>query len=100
MSREIMAGIRMGELLYVSMVASNSSYSPDVADDLARRTSWMFGEALHQMDETNLIEHASNFDYDDDDDDEEDEIVTPERELQNPHVVKFMTERFDGRTDA
>jgi len=99
MSREIMAGIRMGEMLYVSMVASNSSYSPDVADDLARRTSWMFGEALQQMDETNLMEHASNFDYGDDDDDE-DEIVEPERELQNPHVVKFMTETFDGRTDA
>ena len=98
MSREIMAGIRMGEMVYVTMVASNASYSPDIADDLARRASWMFGEALHQMDDVDLIEHVPDSDFYDDDDD--DEIAAPERELQIPHVVKFMTEGFDGRTDA
>ena len=98
MSREIMAGIRMGEMVYVSMVASNSSYSPDIADDLARRTSWMFGEALHQMDDNDLIDHI--VDQDTEDEEEDEEFVTPERELQNPHVVKFMTEGFEGRTDA
>ena len=99
MSREIMAGIRMGEMIYVSMVASNASYSPDVSDDLARRASWMFGEALHQMDDVDLIDHLPSEDLLDDEEDE-DELVTPERELQIPHVVKFMTEGFDGRTDA
>jgi hypothetical protein len=99
MSREIMAGIRMGEILYVSMVASSASYSPDVSDDLARRASWMFGEALHHMDDIDLIDHIPSEDSLDDEEDD-DELATPERELQIPHVVKFMTEGFDGRTDA
>lgn len=100
MSREIMAGIRMGEMVYVTMVASNTSYNPDISDDLARRASWMFGEALHQMDDVDLIEHVLDIDSSDDEDDDDDDVPTPERELQSPHVVKFMMEGFDGRTDA
>jgi len=83
MAREIMTGIRMGQHLAVSMIASNSAYNPDIADDLARRTAWMFGEALQQMDDVDLIEHE----YDNDDDDYPESDT---KELQDPRIVRFM----------
>ena len=85
MAREIMTGIRMGDHIAVSMIASNSAYNPDIADDLARRTTWMFGEALQHMDDIDLIDHG--------DDDEDDEFPTPDKELQDPRVVRFMDSR-------
>ena len=92
MAREIMTGIKMGEMIQVSMVASNAAYNPDIADDLARRTTWMFGEALQAMDDADLIDHG-------DDDDEDEFGPTPERELQDPRVVRFM-EGWEGSPDA
>lgn len=85
MAREIMTGIRMGDHIAVSMIASNSSYNPDIADDLARRTTWMFGECLAHMDDADLIDHG--------DDEDEDEFPTPDKELQDPRVVRFMDSR-------
>ena len=90
MAREIMTGIRMGDHIAVSMIASNAAYNPDIADDLARRTTWMFGEALQHMDDADLIDHG------DDDEDEEDDFPTPDRELQDPLIVRFI----DGREES
>ena len=92
MAREIMTGIRMGDHIAVSMIASNSSYNPDIADDLARRTTWMFGECLAHMDDADLIDHG-------DDDEDEDDFPTPEKELQDPRVVRFM-DTLEGDPDA
>lgn len=89
MAREIMAGIRMGDWVNVSMVASNVSYNPDIADDLARRTSFMFMEALNAMDEFELIDHSPL-------EDEEDEEV---KEL-DPRIVRFIQDGWEGNPDA
>ena len=89
MAREIMAGIRMGDWIHVSMVASNVSYNPDIADDLARRTTFMFMEALNAMDEFELIDHGLL-------EDEEDEEV---KEL-DPRIVRFIQDGWEGNPDA
>ena len=95
MAREIMTGIKMGEMIQVSMVASNASYNPDIADDLARRTTFMFSEALQAMDDADLIDHG---DLEEEDDDEFLGPV-PERELQDPRVVRFI-DGWEGSPDA
>lgn len=90
MAREIMTGIRMGDHIAVSMIASNSSYNPDIADDLARRTAWMFAECLQHMDDADLIDHGDH------EEDEDDDFPTRERELQDPLIVRFI----DGREES
>ena len=89
-----MTGIRMGEMVSVSMVASNAAYNPDIADDLVRRTAWMFGEALQHMDDADLIDHG-----DDDDCDEDEFGPVPDKELQDPRIVRFI-EGWEGSPDA
>jgi hypothetical protein len=89
MAREIIAGIRMGDWIAVSMVASNASYNPDIADDLARRTTFMFTEALNTMDEFDLIDHLPL-------EDEEGEEV---KEL-DPRIVRFIQDGWEGNPDA
>jgi hypothetical protein len=89
MAREIMAGIRMGDWIHVSMVASNASYNPDIADDLARRTTFMFMEALNAMDEFELIDHELL------EDEEEEEV----KEL-DPRIVRFIQDGWEGNPDA
>jgi hypothetical protein len=89
MAREIMAGIRMGDWIHVSMVASNVSYNPDIADDLARRTTFMFMEALNAMDEFELIDHELL------ENEEEEEV----KEL-DPRIVRFIQDGWEGNPDA
>lgn len=89
MAREIMTGIRMGDWISVSMVASNTSYNPDIADDLARRTTFMFMEALNAMDEFELIDHSPL------EDEEEEEV----KEL-DPRIVRFIQDGWEGNPDA
>mgnify|MGYP005714641831 CR=1 FL=1 len=89
MAREIMTGIRMGDWIHVSMVASNASYNPDIADDLARRTTFMFMEALNAMDEFELIDHSPL------EDEEEEEV----KEL-DPRIVRFIQDGWEGNPDA
>ena len=84
---DLMAGIRMGEIA-VSLVASGTPYSPDVADDMARRCLDLWYGTLDAMDSYDLIDTGDDCDPELDDD--EDEIPTPKRELQDPRVVRFL----------
>jgi hypothetical protein len=57
MSRSMFVTIQMGDVV-VNTAVSHQAYSPDVADDLVRRTAWMFGEALNYMDSVDLIDNG------------------------------------------
>ena len=89
---DLMAGIRMGDLA-VSLIASGTPYSPDVADDLARRTLDLWNGTLDAMDSFEMLDNSGL-----NDDDDEDEIPTPNKELQIPHIVRFMEQW--GEEDA
>ena len=85
-NQDLMAGIRMGEIA-VSFVASGASYSPDIADDITRRALDMWHGTIASLDDFNML---------DNDEDEEDEMgPLPERELQTPHIVRFVEEWGD-----
>lgn len=89
---DLMAGIRMGDLA-VSLIASGTPYSPDVADDLARRTVDLWNGTLDAMDSYEMLDNGGSHD-----DEDEDEIPTPNKELQTPHIVRFMEQW--GEEDA
>ncbi len=83
---DLVAGIRMGEVA-VTLVASGTPYSPDVADDMARRCLDLWYGTLDAMDSYDLIDASEGCDPELDD---EDEVPTPKRELQDPRVVRFL----------
>lgn len=71
----------------VALTAEDVSWSPDVAADMVNR--------LHELWHDTLLElHRFGMLANDPDEDEDDEIV-PERELQEPHIVK-LEEGEDG----
>lgn len=86
----IMASIVMGDVA-VSLVAYGTTYSPDIADDIARRAVDMWHGALEELDEVGMLGNDSV------DDDEDDEFgPVPERELQDPRVVRFFDDWGDS----
>ena len=87
----ITANITMGDLA-VTIVASGTSYSPDIADDIARRAIDMWHGTLGELDEYEMLDNSD--DFDEDDDDEFGPI--PERELQDPRIVRFMEDWGDS----
>ena len=89
---DLMAGIRMGDLA-VSLIASGTPYSPDVADDLARRTLDLWNGTLDAMDEYSMLDTGAC-----DPEQDDDEVPTPNKELQTPHIVRFMEQW--GEEDA
>lgn len=87
----ITANITMGDLA-VTIVASGTSYSPDIADDIARRAIDMWHGTLGELDEYEMLDNSDDFDEDD-----EDEFgPIPERELQDPRIVRFMEDWGDS----
>lgn len=90
---DLMTGVRMGELA-VSMIASGTPYSPDVADDMARRTLDLWRGMLDAMEEYEMLDHGPE-----DDPDEEDYEVPTRKGLETPHIVRFMDE-WKGDEDA
>lgn len=83
--QDLVAGIRMGEI-GVSLVASGVSYSPDIADDLVRRTVDMWNGALSGLDEMDMLD---NSDGEYEEETPEDYLARP-KELQDPRVVRFL----------
>jgi hypothetical protein len=90
---DLMAGIRMGDLA-VSLIASGTPYSPDVADDLARRCLDLWNGTLDAMDEFSMLDNGAC----DPEQDDEEYGPTPNKELQTPHIVRFMEQW--GEEDA
>jgi len=80
---DLIAGIRMGEIA-VSLVSTGTGYSPDLADDLVRRTVDLWNGALSGLDELDMLDNAE---YEEEDDES---YLTRPRELQDPRVVRFM----------
>lgn len=80
--QDLIAGIRMGDIA-VSLVASGTSYSPDVSDDLVRRVLDLWDGALEGLAEVGMLEVGEE---------SEEDYPTPQRELQDPRVVRFMEE--------
>lgn len=92
-SNDLMAGVRMGELA-VSLIASGTPYSPDVADDMARRTIDLWRGMLDVMDEYSMLDNNPS------EDDEEEGYETPTRKgLETPHIVRFIDE-WNGDEDG
>ena len=83
---DLIAGIRMGDMA-VSLVASGTPYSPDVADDVTRRCLDLWYGSLDAMDSYDMLDTGSDCDPEQDD---EEFGSTPERELQDPRVVRFL----------
>lgn len=86
-NQDLMAGIRMGEIA-VSFVASGAAYSPDVADDITRRALDMWHGTMASLDDFNMLDNEE-------DEDDDDFGPQPERELQTPHIVRFVEEWGD-----
>jgi hypothetical protein len=80
--QDIIAGIRMGDIA-VSLVCTGTSYSPDIADDLVRRTLDLWNGALSELDDLDMLDNAEV-------EDEDEEFPVPPRELQDPRVVRFL----------
>ena len=80
--QDLIAGIRMGEIA-VSLVASGTTYSPDVSDDLVRRTLDLWDGALEGLSEAGMLDVGEEADGDQ---------LTPPRELHDPRIVRFMEE--------
>lgn len=91
----ITANITMGDLA-VTIVASGTSYSPDIADDIARRAIDIWRGTLGELDEYELLDNGDDFDFDDDDEDEDEFGPVPGRELQDPRIVRFMEDWGDS----
>lgn len=88
----ITANITMGDIA-VTIVASGTSYSPDIADDIARRAIDMWRGTLSELDDYEMLDNGIDFDPEDD----EDEFgPVPERELQDPRIVRFMEDWGDS----
>lgn len=83
--QDLIAGIRMGEIA-VSLVSTGTAYSPDVSDDLVRRTLDLWNGALRGLDEMDMLDNAE---YEEEEEDDEEYFSRP-RELQDPRVVRFM----------
>lgn len=68
----------------ISLVAEGVSWSPDVAKDLTNR--------LHETWHNTLLElhRFGMLDNDDEDVDDDEFGPTPERELQDPHIVTLL----------
>ena len=65
--------------LHIAVVAQGVSYSPDVADDMIRRMSHLFDEALMRLAEYGMLDNG--------DEDEDEFGPVPDRELVDPRVV-------------
>ena len=91
---DLMAGIRMGDLA-VSLIASGTPYSPDVADDLARRTLDLWNGTLDAMDSFEMLDNGGP--HDDDDEDEKEAIVVIFPRNPRPMLPRFSPPRLPIR---
>jgi hypothetical protein len=66
----------------VALTAEDVSWSPDVAADMVNRLHELWHDTLLELHRFGMLANSI------DDDDEEPELV-PERELQEPHIVKL-----------
>ena len=82
----LMASIVMGDIA-VSIVASGTTYSPDIADDIARRAIDLWHGALEELDEFDMLGNEPE--------DEDEFGPVPERELQDPRIVRLMEDWGD-----
>ena len=90
---DLMTGVRMGEMA-VSLIASGTPYSPDVADDMARRTIDLWRGMLDVMEEYSMLDNGT-----DEADEEEGYEVPTRRGLETPHIVRFIDE-WNGDEDG
>lgn len=84
-SRDI--GLHVNYLdLHIALIAQGVSWSPDVADDMAKRMKVVFDNAVHTLAEYGLM-------GENEEDEDEDEFgPVPDKELVEPHVVYLMEE--------
>jgi hypothetical protein len=66
----------------VALTAEDVSWSPDVAADMVNRLHELWHDTLLELHRFGMLANSI------DDDDEDPELV-PERELQEPHIVKL-----------
>ncbi len=90
-TRSLICRLQYGDLT-VTLTAEGASWNPDVADDLARRCLDLWNGTLDAMDSFEMLDNGGPHD------DDEDEIPTPNKELQTPHIVRFMEQW--GEEDA
>lgn len=89
--QDLISAIRYGEIA-VSLVSTGTAYSPDVSDDLVRRTLDLWNGTLQGLDDLDMLDNAE---YEDEDESDEDYFSRP-RELQDPRVVRFMEGLGEG----
>ena len=90
LSRNMHAYIAWNDMR-VGLTAESVSWSPDVASDMANRLHEMWHNTLLELHRFGMLEGSDEAEFDEDEDD-----FVPERELQDPRIVRIEDGSEDG----